>query len=366
MPAARASIPTATPSASRCPAGAHSCERHRPIRSPSILCRKASPARRPICRRRRRRRPRRSIVASCRNRSALRRLSEFHASGVRLAARRHLRGVSRRRKARHPLRGAGARRRLGHRALRAALGEERELAPRRPAARSSSSTPMQLPAFTIFATATKIVVDVLAPKTDADAYHPPGTAKPTITALLTSTPRPKPGRSQPLPRFRRRKPPRSPRRRKNWPMPTSRLCPPSRRATAPPQPPRQRRLPHRRASCGDAPQRRRNAATADANAGRRADANGQLTRSGAVLTFDGAANRGSAVFVRGLTAWIVLQGAPPLDAVKLKNALRDFPGRGRSLVRRRRQRAAHHPQPAGTDRRACRRLEPEGRSSRRR
>ncbi len=44
-----------------------------------------------------------------------------------------------------------------------------------------------------------------------------------------------------------------------------------------------------------------------------------------VLTFAGAANRGSAVFMRGLTAWIVLQGAAPLDAVKLKNALKDFP-----------------------------------------
>src|SRR6202000_3000360 len=55
------------------------------------------------------------------------------------------------------------------------------------------------------------------------------------------------------------------------------------------------------------------------------DANGQVTRTGAILTFAAASSRGSAVFMRGLTAWIVLQGAAPLDAAKLKTELRDFP-----------------------------------------
>ncbi|MEJ0044225.1 MAG: hypothetical protein WDM81_19305, partial [Rhizomicrobium sp.] len=59
------------------------------------------------------------------------------------------------------------------------------------------------------------------------------------------------------------------------------------------------------------------------------DADGQLTRGGAILTFAGAANRGSAVFMRGRTAWIVLQGAAPLDAVKLKTSLRNFPSRSK-------------------------------------
>src|SRR6185312_11088981 len=48
-------------------------------------------------------------------------------------------------------------------------------------------------------------------------------------------------------------------------------------------------------------------------------------RDGAVLTFVGAVNRGSAVFVRGLTAWIVLQNSPALDVAKLKSMLRDYP-----------------------------------------
>ena len=54
-------------------------------------------------------------------------------------------------------------------------------------------------------------------------------------------------------------------------------------------------------------------------------AQGKLTRDGAVMTFAGASRRGSAVFLRGMTAWIVLQDAPPLDAAKLKAQLGTFP-----------------------------------------
>jgi len=38
-----------------------------------------------------------------------------------------------------------------------------------------------------FRDGTHIVVDVLAPKTDADAYNPPGTAKPSVTKLASAT-----------------------------------------------------------------------------------------------------------------------------------------------------------------------------------
>ena len=61
-----------------------------------------------------------------------------------------------------------------------------------------------------------------------------------------------------------------------------------------------------------------------------------------MLTFKGAGTRGSAVFMRGLTAWIVLQNAPPLDATKLRAQLGRFPDGGRSDLRQRRQRPAHH------------------------
>ncbi len=163
-----------------------------------------------------------------------------------------------------------------------------------------------------FRTGSKIVVDVLAPKTDADSYHPPGTEKPVITALTGKPAKPtdKPSAvsasqaaaiaatAQKLADANKPPAPATP-----APAP---VTPPSAPAAAPAVTP-----------------------ATDPNATPAAppttDASGQLTRSGAVLTFAGAANRGSAVFMRGLTAWIVLQGAAPLDALKLKGALKDYP-----------------------------------------
>ena len=45
-------------------------------------------------------------------------------------------------------------------------------------------------------------------------------------------------------------------------------------------------------------------------------ADGQRTRDGAILTFNGAGAHAKAVFVRGLTAWIVLENAPGFDATR--------------------------------------------------
>jgi len=181
----------------------------------------------------------------------------------------------------------------------------------------------------------RIVVDVLAPKTDAEAYHPPGTAKPTPTAL-TSTPTATPpvktasatevkpaaavssaqaaaiaATAQKL--ADTSKPPLPAK-------PATGTAPPATSATTPAAAPAATQpVAGAPATTATTP------AAADATPAASSDANGQLTRSGAVLTFNAAANRGSAVFVRGLTAWIVLQGAPPLDAVKLKTALGNFP-----------------------------------------
>ncbi len=51
----------------------------------------------------------------------------------------------------------------------------------------------------------------------------------------------------------------------------------------------------------------------------------QRTRSGAVLVFPGAGNRAVAAFVRGMTAWVVFDGAVKIDPVPLKAALGDYP-----------------------------------------
>jgi hypothetical protein len=52
------------------------------------------------------------------------------------------------------------------------------------------------------------------------------------------------------------------------------------------------------------------------------DATAQRTRDGAVLTF--ANTHSAAVFVRGMTAWIVIDGAPALDPAALKKGVGDF------------------------------------------
>jgi len=159
----------------------------------------------------------------------------------------------------------------------------------------------------------RVVVDVLAPKTDAEAYHPPGTEKPVATALASAPGKPAAVSSAQAAAIAAtaqkladaNKPP------------VNTVTPPAQPATATPA-----TTTPATAAPAAAPSVAPQPATAAPEA---ADANGQLTRGGAVLTFTGAANRGSAVFVRGLTAWIVLQGTPPLDAAKLKAALGNFP-----------------------------------------
>ncbi len=170
-----------------------------------------------------------------------------------------------------------------------------------------------------FRDGSKIVVDVLAPKTDAEAYRPPGIAKPIATALAAAAAKPAnagaavstaqaaaiAATAQKLADANKPAAPAS----------TTPAIPPAPPATAPtPQ-----------AAAIAAPSGTPAATAVTPAQPEPADSNGQLTRHGAVLTFNGAANRGSAVFMRGLTAWIVLQGAPALDAMKLKTALGNFP-----------------------------------------
>jgi hypothetical protein len=164
----------------------------------------------------------------------------------------------------------------------------------------------------------RVVIDVLAPKTDADAYAPPGGAKAKITPLaantpktggvttaqaqavasaaakLNGTPAPAPAAATPAPA----------------PQKTAQAAPAPATPAAPTTPP----APTATALTAAPPP------PADPNA-----AQGKLTRDGAVMTFAGASRRGSAVFLRGMTAWIVLQDAPPLDAAKLKAQLGTFP-----------------------------------------
>jgi hypothetical protein len=161
-----------------------------------------------------------------------------------------------------------------------------------------------------FRDGTKVVLDVVAPKTDADTYRPPGTARPSITSLMPAKPG-TPGVS-PAQVTAIAAAAQAPDASKVAPVKgqTSGAVAAQAPAAAAPTP----------ANAPNPP-----AATPPAASATPPDASGQVTGRGAVLTFAGAANRGSAVFLRGLTAWIVLQGAQPLDAAKLKAALKDYP-----------------------------------------
>jgi tetratricopeptide (TPR) repeat protein len=121
----------------------------------------------------------------------------------------------------------------------------------------------------------KIVIDVLAPKTDASAYAPPGgtAIKPAITALPNPPPKGSDAAAALNPAALPAVPP-----------------PPAAAAKAPAPAPILAEIPNPSA---------------------------ELTHDGAVLHFPAAHGRPAAVFMRGETLWIVLEGHPPIDAASL-------------------------------------------------
>jgi hypothetical protein len=165
-----------------------------------------------------------------------------------------------------------------------------------------------------FRDGTHVVIDVLAPKTDADAYNPPGGAKPTVTAINGQSPA-KPNNTKPAGK-----------------APVATGAPAKLAANAPktapvaPPPPAKAAAPlpvkpdvpegvvAQAAPPPEAP------ASADMQA-----ADGRVTKDGAVLVFPGAARQGVAVFTRGLNAWIILANSQSLDIAKLKTQLGNFP-----------------------------------------
>jgi hypothetical protein len=188
-----------------------------------------------------------------------------------------------------------------------------------------------------FRDGTHVVIDVLAPKTDADAYKPPGDDKATVTALTPS------GKNTAAVTSAQAEAIQQAAAKLNNPA-----QPPAKATGAPqqlqasasklpmpapsPQPP-----PTQTAANTAQPAQ---PATPDMQSADTQTADGRLTHEGAILVFPGAGRRGAAVFLRGLTAWIVLQDAAPLDTAKLKAALGTFPqevdaesGNGLSVLR---------------------------------
>ena len=172
-----------------------------------------------------------------------------------------------------------------------------------------------------------VVLDVLAPKTDGAAYAPPGIAKPPITKIDVSAMKAAPATAVPV-----IKPGASAKQAeaivqtaqqladKNKPKPAE--AKPEPKPESKPEPKAEAKVdpkaakPEVKAAEAAPPATEAAAVTPVAEAKR--------TRDGAVITFKGAGGRASAVFVRGLTAWVVLENAPGFDARNLKAALGDF------------------------------------------
>jgi hypothetical protein len=156
-----------------------------------------------------------------------------------------------------------------------------------------------------FKDGTKIVLDILAPKTDTAAYAPPGTEKPQATAINAAM---------------------SAKQAEAIADTANQLADKNKAAPAAPAKPEAKSDAKADAKPGNVsptnalPQPA--AATEPTPAVLATD--GHLTKNGAIIDFKGAGARASAVFVRGLTAWVVLENAPGFDAATLKTQLGDF------------------------------------------
>jgi hypothetical protein len=163
-----------------------------------------------------------------------------------------------------------------------------------------------------------VVLDILAPKTDSTAYTPPGIAKPTVTKLQAG-----PGKAG-----------ASTAQAQAIAQTVAKLAPADKKAEAKPADtkpvdakPSDAKTEKTETKIADAkPQAAQPAPVAEATLTSDAIpvADAKRTHDGALITFKGAGGRASAVFVRGLTAWVVLENAPNFDARNLKAALGDY------------------------------------------
>jgi len=154
-----------------------------------------------------------------------------------------------------------------------------------------------------------VALDILAPKTDGAAYTPPGTAKPAITKIDAAA---KPGASTA--------------QAQAITQVAAKLSVPAEKNKTEVKPAEVKPAPKPEAKAepkaADVKAVAAPVVAAPAEAIPVADA--KRTHDGVMITFKGAGGRASAVFVRGLTAWVVLENAPNFDARNLKASLGDF------------------------------------------
>jgi hypothetical protein len=168
-----------------------------------------------------------------------------------------------------------------------------------------------------FKDGTHVVLDILAPKTDGTAYAPPGTAKPAVTRMDAAAKAP----PAPAPVVATR-PGASPAQAQAIAQTSQQLADKNKPVKAADAKPAAAPVKVADAKSPTPPPATQVQTVAATPAIAVADA--KRTRDGAVITFKGAGKRASAVFVRGLTAWVVLENAPNFDSRNLKTALADF------------------------------------------
>jgi hypothetical protein len=164
----------------------------------------------------------------------------------------------------------------------------------------------------------KIVLDILSPKTEATAYAPPGGAKPQPTMLPQTAKAATTGITAA--------------QTKEIADAATKLAAKNAPSAKPePAKPELAKVEHapaveKAAAATESGQHAEvQAATNQPTTADTQTPDSKLTKDGVVLTFKGAGTRGSAVFIRGLSAWIVLQGGTGFDAALLKTTLGTFP-----------------------------------------
>jgi hypothetical protein len=174
-----------------------------------------------------------------------------------------------------------------------------------------------------FRDGTKIVLDILAPKTDATAYVPPGTNKPVVTKLPAGA---STAQAKTITDAAAQLAGKKPEAAKPVPVQTAKADPhaaPAKPEATAKADPHAKPDPHapvkpdsKIAEAAPA------AAQAEATPAALPNASAQRTGNGVSLTFRNTDS--AAVFIRGLTAWMVLPDAPAPDLAALKKSLGDY------------------------------------------
>jgi tetratricopeptide (TPR) repeat protein len=160
-----------------------------------------------------------------------------------------------------------------------------------------------------------VVLDILAPRTDGAAYAPPGIAKPTISKM------------EPVPAAKTAAMPSKPvagasTAQAQAVLQTAQQLAGKNKPKESPQPPAKPEAKPETKTAAAQPAASPTPPQPELPTVPVAD--GKRTRDGALINFKGAGALPSAVFVRGLTAWVVLENAPSFDSRNLKSALGDF------------------------------------------